>query len=479
MPRTADPERPRPHPRHRGATCSTTTASTRVGLQQVIDEYGCGKNLLYREFPSKDDLVVAWLERCHAEWEAPHRRESASRWPETRPAQLVAIVADAAETAACPSSGAVPCATPTPSSPTPTTPRTASPSSASPAFAPGSASSPSPGARTRSGRSRRPVDADHRRGQHGGARCTVRPGSRRPPSPSPRTSSRPLCRSTYPPEGDALKLVFVVDETAGLVPTPLPTPMLQPYEVYDQALFDQEMVRVFARSWVWLGDTEDLQEPGDFITGADRVPGGDRHPPGGRRGQGFPQQLPAPGVGPRVRARRPLRQDADLPVPQLGVRDRRPADRRSRRAPDVSGRHCRTSEYGLVPIRVEVAWDKLVFACLSHRAPSFDEWIAPLAERYDRYQFGKMHALPPRPRRDVPDQLEGVLRELERRLPRPLRPPPPQQDRKRWTPSCASPAGRSVATSRTRSSSTIRPVAAPTSPTRTYAATTPTSSIPT
>ena len=32
-------------------------------------------------------------------------------------------------------------------------------------------------------------------------------------------------------------------------------------------LFDLEMIRVFGRSWVWLGDTEDLQEPGDFLTG--------------------------------------------------------------------------------------------------------------------------------------------------------------------------------------------------------------------
>jgi choline monooxygenase len=45
------------------------------------------------------------------------------------------------------------------------------------------------------------------------------------------------------------------------------------------------------------------------------------------------------------------------------------------------------TQLGLVPIRIEVAWDKLVFGCLSHKAPSFREWIAPLAARYDSYKF--------------------------------------------------------------------------------------------
>jgi choline monooxygenase len=41
-----------------------------------------------------------------------------------------------------------------------------------------------------------------------------------------------------------------------------------------------------------------------------------------------------------------------------------------------------------------VAWDKLVFGCLSRRAPSFREWIAPLADRYDAYgihRFRRFH----------------------------------------------------------------------------------------
>lgn len=39
-----------------------------VGLQQVIGEAGVGKSSVYREFPSKDDLVAAWLHASRAMW---------------------------------------------------------------------------------------------------------------------------------------------------------------------------------------------------------------------------------------------------------------------------------------------------------------------------------------------------------------------------------------------------------------------------
>ncbi|GAA1145406.1 MULTISPECIES: TetR/AcrR family transcriptional regulator [Streptomyces violaceusniger group] len=61
-----------------------------VGMQQIIDDLGCGKQLLYREFASKDKLVVAYLERCTQDWDRTFARAlAAAATPEE---QLVEVV---------------------------------------------------------------------------------------------------------------------------------------------------------------------------------------------------------------------------------------------------------------------------------------------------------------------------------------------------------------------------------------------------
>jgi choline monooxygenase len=182
-------------------------------------------------------------------------------------------------------------------------------------------------------------------------------------------------------------------ETDGLVHAPIETPMLQPWEAFDQALFDLEMVRVFGRSWVWLGDTEDLRQPGDYIAGSigyqqvfvvRTALGEIRGFLNACRHRASPLLFGDSGHC-KATLTCPYHNWAyDLDGRLIGVPDRQ------RMYPDGLP----TEDYSLVPIRVEVAWDKLVFGCLSHRAPSFREWIAPLAERYDRYRIDTFDRYP-------------------------------------------------------------------------------------
>jgi AcrR family transcriptional regulator len=72
------PEPPAPHrrrdgdPRERLLSTAYELFSRRgirgVGIEEVIDRAGVAKATLYRHFPSKDDLVLAFLERRHEHW---------------------------------------------------------------------------------------------------------------------------------------------------------------------------------------------------------------------------------------------------------------------------------------------------------------------------------------------------------------------------------------------------------------------------
>lgn len=73
-----------------------------VGMQQIIDGAGCGKAVLYREFPDKDELVVAYLERYTRTWDQVRERV-AQEYPDDAASQLVAVVRWTAEQAVNPS----------------------------------------------------------------------------------------------------------------------------------------------------------------------------------------------------------------------------------------------------------------------------------------------------------------------------------------------------------------------------------------
>jgi AcrR family transcriptional regulator len=62
-----------------------------VGIDEVIERAGVAKRTLYRHFPSKDDLVLAFLERREERWTLGWVEAEARRRGSTPEAQLLAI----------------------------------------------------------------------------------------------------------------------------------------------------------------------------------------------------------------------------------------------------------------------------------------------------------------------------------------------------------------------------------------------------
>ena len=71
-----------------------------VGMSEVVGAAGCGKNLLYAHFPSKTDLVAAYLERFRARREQTADRVVAEH--DDPAAQLVALTREVADRAVAP-----------------------------------------------------------------------------------------------------------------------------------------------------------------------------------------------------------------------------------------------------------------------------------------------------------------------------------------------------------------------------------------
>jgi AcrR family transcriptional regulator len=64
-----------------------------VGVEEVIERAGVAKATLYRHFPSKDDLVLAFLERRHQHW-TDDIHEAQTRHSDGRPEERLLAIFD-------------------------------------------------------------------------------------------------------------------------------------------------------------------------------------------------------------------------------------------------------------------------------------------------------------------------------------------------------------------------------------------------
>ncbi|MGC1213071.1 MAG: TetR/AcrR family transcriptional regulator [Micromonospora sp.] len=69
-----------------------------VGMNQVIEAAGCGKNLLYTHFPSKSDLVAAYLRACRRERDRSAAAATGEVAGDDPAAHLLALVGEIAAT---------------------------------------------------------------------------------------------------------------------------------------------------------------------------------------------------------------------------------------------------------------------------------------------------------------------------------------------------------------------------------------------
>ena len=104
----------------------------------------------------------------------------------------------------------------------------------------------------------------------------------------------------------------------------MPRALLHPADFTSPHRYEEELARIFERSWVHVADLTDVPGPGDYVPGAIG-----RTPVLVMRGddgvvRGFLNACPHRGAT-LAEARGPVRQAAPLPLPRLDVRRRRRA----------------------------------------------------------------------------------------------------------------------------------------------------------
>ncbi|MCC6848101.1 MAG: aromatic ring-hydroxylating dioxygenase subunit alpha [Deltaproteobacteria bacterium] len=160
---------------------------------------------------------------------------------------------------------------------------------------------------------------------------------------------------------------------------PAPGRLLPPRTFFSPAVFDAEMTRIFARSWVHVADLDELRNGGDFVAAAIGA-----SPVVVLRGhdgvvRGFLNACPHRGAtlaDGRGNCGRQLR----CPYHAWSFA----TDGRLVGASSRDEFACDFSTVALQPIRVACC-GPMVFGCLDSDAPSFEEWIGELPEALARH----------------------------------------------------------------------------------------------
>ncbi len=165
---------------------------------------------------------------------------------------------------------------------------------------------------------------------------------------------------------------------------PEPGRLLPPRAFFSPAVFDAEMTRIFARSWVHVADRDDLKEAGDYV--ASQVGTSPVVVVRGHDGEirGFLNVCPHRGAA-IAEGRGNCGRQLKCPYHAWSFA----TDGRLVGAPSREEFTCDFSTISLLPIRIAFA-GPMVFGCLDPEAPPFETWAGELPAALARHGGDRM-----------------------------------------------------------------------------------------